>query len=249
MTLRRTVEIPEIDPNFIIRTEDLTVQINQEQALRGVSLNIDSGEYVVIAGPSGHGKTTLANYILGMSFKNKLPQHGKVYYGDTNIYDYDEHVRTALRGRYFGYVPQGVILIGGLTVADNIELPANLNTDKMVQVNKSMVEQCIEILGIGHKLKRKAEELSGGEAQRVAIVRSLAHNPSTLVLDEPTSALDDETATETNNMLAHLAQEIGKTVIIISHKETTATRTIRLRNGIIESDKNLHSFPSSITLN
>jgi putative ABC transport system ATP-binding protein len=224
---------PELEANFALTVDHLTVQTAQDVLLDDVSLRINPGEYVAIVGPSGSGKTTLANHMLGIGIDNQPPAEGEVRYGDLSIFGLKDAARTALRGRHFGYVPQHANLISDMTAAENIVLPARM---KNLTVNQDELDYAVDLMGIAGRLDHTAGTLSGGEQQRVSIVRALAHDPSVVVLDEPTAALNKELKLETNEMLKKLASDIGKTIIVVTHEDTTATRTVKLNSGKLVDD-------------
>lgn len=229
----RRTPTPEISPSFAVKVEDLVVTTGSNRLLNGVSLQIDPGEYIGIVGPSGAGKTTLANCIRGISTSNRPPERGSVRYGDISIFEFNDQVRTELRGRHFGSAFQDPILDANLTAADNIKLAARLEGRLK---DSGQIDRAIDLFGIRDKLGQRARTLSAGEQERVSIVRALANDPSVIVLDEPTSALDKELKKETNEMLRSLAHEIGKTVLVITHEETNADRIITLTDGRVVGD-------------
>lgn len=229
----RSTPTPEIPPGFAIKVEDLVVTAGSNRLLNGVSLQIDAGEYVGIVGPSGAGKTTLANCIRGIYTGNRPPERGSVRYGDVSIFEFNDQVRTELRGRHFGSAFQDPILDANLTAEENIKLAARLEGRLK---DSGQIDRAIDLFGIRSKLGQRARTLSAGEQERVSIVRALANDPSVLFLDEPTSALDKELKKETNEMLRNLAHEIGKTVLVITHEETNADRIITLTDGQVVTD-------------
>lgn len=242
---RKTAELPD---NFPLVVDDLWVRAGQDQVLRGVNLTIEPGEYVAISGASGSGKTTLANAVLGLAgttnarsgsrinrlltgrgdVKDTSVQQGTVYYGDVDIYNLSERQRTALRAEHVGYVPQKPILSAGRTALETILEPSRLSGRR---VNRAVLEERAELLGVAGQLHKMPEALSGGQQQRVNILRGIAHDPSLLVIDEPTSQLNPELKAQTNDMLSQLAKSLGHTVLVITHEQTTADRLISLTHG------------------
>lgn len=236
ISFRRQTDLPEVEPGFPINVERLSVATDTDQILNNVTVSVKSGDYAAIIGPSGSGKTTLASYILGLSIGNQPPVSGRVRYGDTSIYDYSENIRTQLRGKHFGYVPQSPKLIEGMSAIDNVLQPSRMSGRK---VSEDVIVQVVGVMGVGRRMRTLAGSLSGGEQQRIAIVRALAHNPSVLVLDEPTANLNHELKAETNELLNGLAQELGKTVLVITHEQTSAERLIELDSGVLVGDRTI----------
>ncbi len=215
---------------MVITARHLSVEVGSEHPLTDVSLMIHPGEHVAITGPSGSGKTTLANYIVGLSIDNKSPAQGAVYYNETSIYDLTKDQRGTLRGTLFGYVPQAPHLFSSMSVLDNITINAR---KKKMPVDQKNLADLVELMGLEDKLDRIAGTLSGGEQQRVSIVRALAHDPAAVILDEPTSALNTELKQEVNWLLEDLAEEKDTTIIVISHEQTSASRIIHLEDGYL----------------
>jgi putative ABC transport system ATP-binding protein len=222
----------------IIHTEDLwrTYQMGSEEihALRGVSFDIQPGEYVAVMGPSGSGKSTLMNLIgcLDTPSKGRYVLRGKV------VSEMNDDELAAIRNREIGFVFQTFNLLPRATALHNVELPlvyAGIPKDKRIEQAK----RAIEMVDLTERMTHKPNELSGGQRQRVAIARALVMNPSILLADEPTGNLDSATGEEIMQLFERL-HEKGHTIILVTHERDIAQhahRTIHIRDGRIESDE------------
>ena len=203
-------------------------------ALKGLNITVDEGEFVSIMGPSGSGKSTLLNMIGGLD----TPTKGDLYIGDRKISSMKDSELTKMRAENIGYIFQTFNLLPALTVRGNVEFPMrNLSGDKKLD-KKSRIkraEECVERVGLGHRMNQLPSKLSGGERQRVAIARSLVNRPKFILADEPTGNLDSE-STKNIIELLHQVNDEGTTVIMVTHDvETTAgTRVLRIKDGLIE---------------
>lgn len=203
-------------------------------ALKGLNITVDEGEFVSIMGPSGSGKSTLLNMIGGLD----TPTQGDLYIGDRKISSMKDSELTKMRAENIGYIFQIFNLLPALTVRGNVEFPMrNLSGDKKLD-KKSRIkraEECVEMVGLGHRMNQLPSKLSGGERQRVAIARSLVNHPKFILADEPTGNLDSEA---TNNIieLLHQVNDEGTTVIMVTHdvETTKGTRVMRIKDGLIE---------------
>lgn len=203
-------------------------------ALKGLNITVDEGEFVSIMGPSGSGKSTLLNMIGGLD----TPTQGDLYIGDRKISSMKDSKLTKMRAENIGYIFQTFNLLPALTVRGNVEFPMrNLSGDKKLD-KKSRIkraEECVEMVGLGHRMNQLPSKLSGGERQRVAIARSLVNHPKFILADEPTGNLDSEA---TNNIieLLHQVNNEGTTVIMVTHdvETTKGTRVMRIKDGLIE---------------
>ena len=199
------------------------------QALRGVSIAFDRGTITAVMGPSGSGKTTLLNMIGGVD----RPTGGSVLFGDTRLDQLDDLSLDRHRLHNVGFVFQAINLVPSLTAEENVELPMIL-----AGVPRSerawRARRLLEAVGLGERAGHYPEELSGGEQQRVAIAVALANDPPVILADEPTAELDYDTAKGVVDLLARLARDVGKTVIITTHDPRVAVRTdriVRLEDG------------------
>ena len=199
-------------------------------ALRGIDLAVDAGEFIAVMGPSGCGKSTMLNLLGGLD----TPTAGEVYFGAERIDTLNEARRAILRRRQVGIVFQSYNLIGNLTVADNVELPALVAGCSTKQA-RARREELFEQLGIGDKAGTVPAFLSGGEQQRVAIARALVNHPSVLLADEPTGNLDTRTTREVMALLNRCNAE-GQAIVLVTHNHVIASaadRIVHLRDGLI----------------
>jgi putative ABC transport system ATP-binding protein len=176
-------------------------------ALRGVDIDLYSGEFIVLLGPSGSGKSTLLNILGGLD----LPTAGVVRYRDQDLTSADEADRTRYRREHVGFVFQFYNLIPSLTARENVALVTDIVDDPM------RPEDALELVGLGHRLDHFPAQLSGGEQQRVAIARAIAKRPTVLLCDEPTGALDIETGRVVLAALERINRELGTTTAVITH--------------------------------
>ena len=193
------------------------------QALRGVSVTIQKGEFVAVLGRSGSGKSTLLNILAGLD----KPSKGKVCIDGTDIFHLSEEKRTLLRREKIGFVFQAYELLHSLTVIENIRLP-ELTKDAQY------VEELLDALKIRQYEKSYPDQLSGGEQQRTAIARALVNHPPILFADEPTGNLDSRTERVVIDLLKSLAAKYGTSILLVTHNEELvrdADRVIRLEDG------------------
>ena len=203
------------------------------EALRGVSLEIQTGEYVSIMGPSGCGKSTMLN-LLGCLDR---PSSGRYLLGVEDISQMDDDALSSVRGTRLGFIFQSYNLIQQLTVVENIEVPLFYQS-RPEEESRRLAAQYAARVGLENRAQHKPFELSGGQQQRVAIARALVNDPLVLLADEPTGNLDSAAGTEILKVFADLNRQ-GKTLIMVTHDSSVArhsSRTIRLRDGLIESD-------------
>ena len=217
--------------NDVVKTYDMGAE--QVHALSGVSLGIDSNEYVAIMGPSGSGKSTLMNIIGCLD----VPTSGSYSLDGEMVSEKSEGALAEIRNRMIGFVFQTFNLIPRADIFHNVELPLVYGGVPKAR-RREMAERAIEQVGLLDRMKHKPNELSGGQRQRVAIARALVFNPSIILADEPTGNLDSRTGNEIMAMFDKLHHE-GQTIILVTHEDHIARhalRTIRLRDGKIESD-------------
>jgi putative ABC transport system ATP-binding protein len=202
-------------------------------ALSGVSLNIDKNEYVAIMGPSGSGKSTLMNIIGCLD----VPTSGSYSLDGEMVAEKSEGELAEIRNRMIGFVFQTFNLIPRSDIYHNVELPLIYGGMPKAE-RRERTEYAIEQVGLADRMRHKPNELSGGQRQRVAIARALVFNPSIILADEPTGNLDSKTGDEIMGMFDDLHNE-GQTIILVTHEDHIAAhahRTIRLRDGKIETD-------------
>jgi len=214
------------------------------QALKGVDLQIERGEYLSIMGPSGSGKSTLFNMIGGLD----KPSTGKVFIDEVDIAQLDAYELAWLRCRKIGYIFQTFNIIQVMTALENVTLPmifAGVANDAAVQKGMKLLEQ----VGLGDRHSHKPFEMSGGQQQRVAIARALANDPAIILADEPTGNLDLTTGEEIIALLKRLSQERGVTVISATHDFkmlNVSDRVVWIRDGRIDKIENREELSISI---
>jgi len=199
------------------------------EALRGVNLKIEKGDFLAVLGPSGSGKSTLLNMI-GVLDK---PTEGKVIIEGVDVSTLNDNGLADLRRRV-GFVFQFFNLIPRLTARDNVELTMSINGLGKNE-RKKHAEELLETVGLHERMNHKPSELSGGEQQRVAIARALANNPKFLLMDEPTGNIDSKTANEIIGLIKRLNEEKGMTIITITHDHHIAShakRTVHMLDGL-----------------
>jgi len=220
----------------MIRVENLNKffgdKENRVQVLKDINLEIQKGEFLVILGESGGGKSTLLNIIGGLDSASS----GSVIWGDTDISKLSEKMLTEFRRKHMGFVFQHYNLIPTLTTIENIEVAAELTSSPLNS------EELILKVGLAGKENSFPAKLSGGEQQRVSICRALSKNPDVIFCDEPTGALDFETGLKILELLVEMNTEYRKTIVLITHNQPIAeiaSRFIRVRSGrIIEIKEN-----------
>jgi putative ABC transport system ATP-binding protein len=198
-------------------------------ALRGVDLAVESGEIVAIMGPSGSGKSTLLHCLAGIL----QPDRGEVRFAGRRIDDLNEHERTVLRRQSFGFLFQFGQLVPELPAVENVSLPLLLGGRRRRDA-VSDANAWFDRLGIGGLQARRPGELSGGEAQRVALARSLVTSPAVLFADEPTGSLDSLAGERVMDLLVDAARGSGTTVIVVTHEPRVAAyadREVVVRDG------------------
>jgi putative ABC transport system ATP-binding protein len=200
------------------------------QALRGVSLTVDSGEYVAIAGPSGSGKSTLLHLLGGID----TPSAGSVSIEGKRLDLLPDRELTRLRLTRLGFVFQRFHLLPVLTALENVELPmaeAGLRTGE----RRARARELLDYVGLGDRAEHRATQLSGGEMQRVAIARALANRPALVLADEPTGELDNDTGREILELFRRINRD-GATLVVVTHDERLAAaagRVIHMQDGRI----------------
>lgn len=199
--------------------------------LKDISLQVYQGEFISVMGPSGSGKSTLL-YILGGL---DTPTHGRVFIDGADISGFGDEKMSRIRRQKIGFVFQFYNLIPNLSVEENIMLPLLLDGKKMGSC-KGRLEQILRVIGLSDRRSHTPRELSGGQQQRVAIARALIGNPEILFADEPTGNLDSRTGGEILALLQKINQDIGQTIIMVTHSQEAAkssSRVITVQDGMI----------------
>jgi putative ABC transport system ATP-binding protein len=226
----------------LIEARDIHKSFGQTPALRGANVTVRPGEVFAIVGPSGSGKSTLLHCLAGIF----TPDQGDVLFDGQVLNAMSEADRTKLRRTAFGFVFQFGQLVPELTAADNVALPLLLNRTKR-KVAYNTADAWLDKLGVGDKGARRTGELSGGEAQRVAVARALALAPKVIFADEPTGSLDSLTGEKVMDLMTDLAREHGVTVVVVTHEARIAAyadRVATVRDGIVSS-VDLPTVPAS----
>ncbi len=215
------------DVKKIYEMGDVTVE-----ALRGVDLEVEQGEYLSIMGPSGSGKTTLFNMVGGLD----KPTSGKVYIDDVDVAQLDAYELAWLRCRKIGYIFQTFNLIPVMTALENVTLPmvfAGLTSDEARDKGVHLLGK----VGLGDRVSHKPYELSGGQQQRVAVARAMANDPALILADEPTGNLDLNTGTEIIELLREMNKDSGVTIISATHDHkmlSVSDRVVWVRDGRVD---------------
>ncbi len=218
------IEINEI-------TKSYGNQENRFQVLKGISAKIQDGDFVVILGASGSGKSTFLNCVSGL----ESPDSGSIRYDDTDITKLSDNDLTAFRKETVGFIFQQYYLLPNMTVEKNVRMGADL-------AGESDYLEIINSVGLAEKRKKYPGELSGGEQQRVAIARALAKKPKVLFLDEPTGALDEQTGRQVLDYISRLQKELRFTIVMVTHNlniAEMADTVIKMNSGkIVEISAN-----------
>jgi putative ABC transport system ATP-binding protein len=204
------------------------------EALRGVSLTVESGEFVAIMGSSGSGKSTMLHLLGGLD----LPTTGEVIIDGIGISALGEEERTLTRRAKTGFVFQYFNLIPLLSVAENVALPFLIAGDALGR-HRSRVDELLGLVGLGDKAEHRPDQLSAGEQQRVALARALATEPAILLADEPTGNLDYTTGAEILDLLWDSADRLGQTIVLVTHDARAAAyadRVLVVRDGVIRDE-------------
>ena len=226
-TLKTVIVLQNINRNFQVGDETV-------HALRGVSFNINEGEFVTIMGTSGSGKSTLLN-ILGCL---DTPTSGEYLLDDIPVRTMSKPQRAVLRNRKIGFVFQSYNLLPKTTAVENVELPLMYNSAVSASERRRRAIESLQAVGLGDRLEHKSNQMSGGQMQRVAIARALVNNPAVILADEATGNLDSRTSFEILVLFQKLHAE-GRTIIFVTHNPELSqysSRNIRLRDGQVIED-------------
>jgi putative ABC transport system ATP-binding protein len=220
------IEVRDLWKTYVMGAEEI-------HALRGVSIQIERGEYVAIMGPSGSGKSTLRNLIGCLD----TPTKGSYLLNEKQVSQMNDNELAQIRNEEIGFVFQTFNLLPRASALQNVELPL-VYGGVATRDRQARARAALEKVELGSRMSHKPNELSGGQRQRVAIARALVNNPSILLADEPTGNLDSKTGAEIMALFARL-HEGGNTIVLVTHEADIAAfahRTIHLRDGQVEKD-------------
>ena len=235
MTATPAVEARDVARSY--RLDGVSVE-----ALRGVTLSIDQGDYVAIVGPSGSGKSTLM-HLLGCLDR---PTTGSLLLGGRDVADLSDSELADLRNHTIGFVFQSFQLLGRTSALENVALPLVYRGLRRAERRVRAIA-ALDSVGLGHRLGHRHGQLSGGEQQRVAIARALVGEPTVLLADEPTGNLDSRSGADVMALLSRLNAERGVAVVVVTHDPEVAAharRRIDVRDGLIERDTGRDEQPS-----
>lgn len=220
----------------MIRINNITKNFGSLQVLKGIDLEIQTGEVISIVGPSGAGKTTLLQ-IIGTLDK---PDSGTVMIDDVDVTQLKGNKLSHFRNERLGFVFQFHQLLPEFTAIENVMIPAFI-AGKGQKEARQRAEELLQFMGLADRAAHKPNELSGGERQRVAVARALMNNPSVILADEPSGSLDSHNKEELHQLFFDLRDKFGQTFIIVTHDESLAAitdRTIHLKDGAIVNEPN-----------
>jgi len=203
------------------------------EALRGVSVTIEQGDYVAVVGPSGSGKSTLMHLLGGLD----RPTTGTLRVGGRDVAAMDQDELASVRNATIGFVFQSFQLLARTSAVDNVGMPLVYRGLRRAE-RRRRAAAALEQVGMGHRLSHRPSQLSGGEQQRVAIARALVGEPQVLLADEPTGNLDTRTGDEVMGLLERLNAEQGVAVVLVTHDRDVAARArrqVHVRDGLLES--------------
>ena len=224
---------------MLIKLENITKDYTDEEivtpALRGVSFDIEQGGFIAVMGSSGSGKSTLMHII---GFLDRATA-GEYFFDNENISEFDDDKLAQIRNQKVGFIFQSYNLLARTSVLDNVLLPTIYTPDIDTKKAEEKARQLLDKVGLSHRINHRPNQLSGGEQQRVAIVRALINQPRLILADEPTGNLDSKSGQEVMEVLQDLNEE-GHTILMVTHEKYVAEcaqRIIVLKDGQIISDQ------------
>jgi len=203
------------------------------QALSGVDLDVDRGEFIAIMGPSGSGKSTMMNVVGCLD----VPDAGSYKLAGTEVRSLSDDDLAAIRNKRIGFVFQTFNLLPRLNAIENVELPLVYGGDG--HQRRQRARSALELVGLGDRIRHRPTEMSGGQQQRVAIARALLNDPDLILADEPTGNLDSRSSAEILAIFQRLNDE-GRTVVMVTHEPDVAShckRIVRMRDGVVQHDE------------
>ncbi len=231
------VRVIDLEKNYYL--ESVTVR-----ALRGVTLEVEEGEFVALMGPSGSGKSTLLN-LLGCLDR---PTSGQYFLGDEDVSEMEDDQLSEVRSRYLGFIFQSYNLLPQYTVVENIEIPLLYQGCRLSEETRRRCLELADLVGLGDRLDHRPMQLSGGQQQRVAIARALVNRPRVILADEPTGNLDSRTSVEVMALFQELRHE-GITLALVTHEPDIASyagRVVVVKDGRIVSDMRQQPVPARV---